>query len=887
MVDVFISYARSTQDLAEQVALALRALGYQVWRDNQLPAHLAYSDVIEERLVAAKAVVVIWSKDAVRSEWVRSEANRAREARKIVQLSVEAPALPMPFDQIHCADLSGWNGDIESPAWKSVVCSVKALVENEGARDDAERPPVHRGPEPRRSVTNLPGQLTSFVGREREIAEIRSLVREARLVTLTGTGGAGKTRLSLQIGAAAAAEFPDGAWFVELAPLTDPALVPQAVARVLGVKELAGIPIFEAVSRHLAARTCLLLLDNCEHLVDDVAPLSQTLLATCPGLRILASSREPLRVVGEVTYRVPSLATPDPKVTRDANALLQHAAARLFADRALAVKPGFRITDAESAVVADICHRLDGIPLAIELAAARVRSLSLAELSARLDDRFRVLTGGARTVLPRQQTLRALFDWSYDLLDDAEKAIFRRSSVFSGGWTLEAAEQVCSENEAERDVIVDLLTALVDKSLVVAEEREGQTRYRLPETLLAYGRERLRESGEEARWRQRHLVFFLSFAEAHEPKFRMEDLRSSGDRMEQEHDNLRAALSWSIADAAEAESALRLAALLWWFWVVRGFLSEGRTWLERILTTLPPDQYRMLRGAVLYGAGRLAQAQDDLDTAQARFEECLAIARAFGKPTGVANTLRSIGTVASIRGDYGTARSMNEQSLAMSRDTGEPMGTAAALGNLGRLAQEQEDYEAARRLHEESLAIWRQIGNRRGAALATGFLGLVDLHQGRSESALHRLEESLAVLREQGGPGAVAMLQGFLATAHAERGDLDAARRLYVESLLAQTQLGDRSSTIGCVEGLALACLGQGEQERAARLLGGVERLREALGTPLPPCERTRHDRILHAALASVEDRGRFDRKREEGRALTLEALVEEALRPPAAAGDT
>jgi predicted ATPase len=877
MLDVFISYARSTQSQAELVAESLRSLGYSVWRDDQLPAHLAYSDVIEERLATAKAVVVIWSAEATRSEWVRSEANRAREARKIVQLSVDGTTLPMPFDQIQCADLSNWAGEVDTPGWKKVVASVAALVGGEGALPrDGPLSPGRETLRAQRSTNNLPSQLTSFVGREREIQEISAMLESSRLVTLAGSGGCGKTRLALRIGADFADRVADGVWFVELAPLTDPGLVPQAVASTLGVKEQPGLSITDALTREVKGKELLLILDNCEHVVAASALLCQSLLSSCPRVRILASSREALRVAGEVPYRVPSLATPSPKSAFDAETLAQYAAVQLFIDRVRAVRPTFGVDSSNAAAVASICHRLDGIPLAIELAAARLRSLSVDEVNNRLDQRFRVLTSGVRTVLPRQQTLRAMIDWSYDLLSDAEKALLLRVSVFSGGWTLDAAEQACSHEREDDGAVVDLLTALADKSLAVAEERDGVTRYRLPETVLHYARDRLRESGEEMYWQKRHFAHFLRVMEETDPRLDMDSKAAA--RLETEHDNLRAALTWSMAPGGDALGGMKLASLLWWFWMICGHLGEGRGWLRAVLAAAPPGHAAELRSKVLYGAGRLALAQDDYVSAQPLFEESLAICRKLGSHNCIANALRSMGSMASSRGDYSTARTLYEESLAISREQGEWIGAAATIGNLGRLSLEQQDFPAARERCEESLAIWRRLGNRRGAALALGFLGQVDFHLGEYQAARRNYEESLASLREQGGPPVLAMLLTFLAELNSTQGDHASARALYLEALHTQRQTGDRLSIAASLEGLALVALRLDEHERAARVWGGAERLREEIGAPLAPVDRSRYDRNLSAVRAALTDQSVFDKAWQEGRAMTLEQAIEHAL---------
>jgi predicted ATPase/DNA-binding SARP family transcriptional activator len=456
---------------------------------------------------------------------------------------------------------------------------------------------------------NLPLQLTSFVGREREMEEVKRLLSTTPLLTLTGSGGCGKTRLAVEVAADLIDEFPDGVWLVEFASLSDPSLLPQAVASSLDVREQPGRSILATLSEYLKPKRLLLVLDNCEHLIEACATLSESLLRACPKLQILATSRVALGIAGELTYRVPSLSLPDTKQIQSISAsdLAHYEAARLFIERATFSRPTFTVTDRDAPIVAQVCHRLDGIPLAIELAAARVKVLSIDQIAHRLDNCFQLLTGGNRTALPRHQTLRATMDWSYGLLSETEQMLLRRLSVFAGGWTLSAAEAVCADtlppaphlrgelssvNGGLRgvrvpgirpDEILDLLTQLVDKSLVLAEEQDKEARYRLLETVRQYGREKLIEAGEVEVVSKRHLDWYLSLAERSEPELRRPNQIVWFKRLEVERDNLRAALAWSL-ESEEVEAGLRLAGALRWFWFVRGCMSEGREWLEGMLS---------------------------------------------------------------------------------------------------------------------------------------------------------------------------------------------------------------------------------------------------------------------------------------------------------------
>jgi non-specific serine/threonine protein kinase len=435
--------------------------------------------------------------------------------------------------------------------------------------------PLPAPPEPR---GNLPVQPTSFIGREREQADVLALLDRAPLVTLTGAGGCGKTRLALTVAGSLLPEYPDGVWLVELAALVDPILVPQTVARVLGLQEQPGRTPLEMLTSYLKHRRLLLVVDNCEHLVGACADLAATLLRSCPQLRLLATSREALEVAGEALYRAPSLSMPDLAQLPSPDRLTQYEAVQLFLERAQARRADFTLTARNAQAVAQVCVRLDGMPLAIELAAARIGVLPVESIAARLDDRFRLLTGGPRTTLPRQQTLRATLDWSHDLLSRPEQALLRRLAVFAGGWTLEAAESVCAGDVVVEGEILDLLSALVNKSLVQAEGADSHHRYWLLETLRQYTLERLEAMGEEAAVQDLHLAYFLALAEEAEPQLRGPAQGCWLDRLEVEHDNLRLALGWALERHAE-DGGLRLAGALWGFWSYRGHLAEGQGWL--------------------------------------------------------------------------------------------------------------------------------------------------------------------------------------------------------------------------------------------------------------------------------------------------------------------
>ena len=495
--------------------------------------------------------------------------------------------------------------------------------------------------------TNLPLQLTSFVGRDQEVAAIPLLLERTRLVTLTGTGGVGKTRLALQVMANVVENYLDGAWIVDLAPLSDPVLVPQAVAMAVGIQVEGGRLPLDVLLQRLNTAHVLLVLDNCEHVVAAAAALAEELLRRCPHVHILCTSREVLRLSGEMIWRVPSLSFPPQPVGEPLERILQYEAVQLFIERATAFQPDLGVTNATAGTVAHVCSCLDGIPLAIELAAARVRVLTVDQIATRLDDRFRLLTNGTRTALPRQQTLRALVDWSYDLLSTPEKIVLLRLSVFARGWTLEAAEAVCSDGRIARNEVLDLLTQLVDKSLVIAEEHGTESRYRLLETIRQYGAERL---GEERRAvRRRYIAWAVMLAEQAELQLRGAEQVAWLDRLEDEHDNLRAALDGALEarspgeEGQESDAGLRLASALWWFWYLRLYRREGLEWLQRALvgSTGEPTP---ARAKALLGAGLLTwDLLNDRERAQPLLDQSIVLYRVVDDKRGLAWALNVLG----------------------------------------------------------------------------------------------------------------------------------------------------------------------------------------------------------------------------------------------------
>ena len=735
-----------------------------------------------------------------------------------------------------------------------------------------------------RAKHNLPYQLSSFIGREQEIAQLEELVTANRLVTLTGTGGVGKSRLAFEAAVHLLDGFRDGAWLVELAALSDVRLVPQAVAGALGLREQPTRPVVETLGDHLASKKLLLVLDNVEHLLDGCVHFVDLVLSRSPGVHIFVTSRERLGMAGELTYRVPSLTVPGPGDNPAPDAMLGYESVRLFVDRARLQSPDFSVTSRNTASLASICRRLDGIPFAIELAAARARSLSLDEIDGNLDQRFRLLIGGSRTALPRHQTLRSLIDWSYDLLSEPEKLFLQRLSVFAGGWTLAAAEEVCVGAGVEQSDVIDLLTSLADKSLVVPEQADAQTRYRLLETVRQYARDRLEDTGESAAVRARHRDYCLALAEEADPKLRGAEQAAWLRRLEEEHDNLRSALGWSLVETGSM-AALRLCGALGRFWWTRGYFAEGRQWCTRVLGKAGAGERTRERAYVLNGAGVLSHLQADHSAAKACHEESLAIRRELGDRWGTAGSLVGLGNLALNQRDYRAAKTLFDESLVICQELGDRWGIATLLNNLGNLAVSQGDHPAARALLEQSLAIRREIGDRYGIATTLDNLGHEALNQGDYALAQELLEQGLAIFRELGDPSAIATCLSILGYVALNRSDYSTARARLEESLVISRELGDRYGIPWPLEGLAALAASLRESVRAARIWGGAERARAELDLPLPPCEQSGYDRRVAAARNSSGDDAAFDNAWQEGRCLTLDQTMDLALAKPVVGG--
>jgi non-specific serine/threonine protein kinase len=664
---------------------------------------------------------------------------------------------------------------------------------------------------------NLPLQLTKFIGRERQIEELRKILDDARLLTLTGSGGCGKTRLGLQIASELVRNFTDGVWLVELAAISNPELVPQVVASALGVQDEPGRPFTQRLADFLEAKQLLLLLDNCEHLAAACATLVETLLKSCADLKILATSRQSLSVSGETLWRVPSLSFPDnEKAAIRVPEVGEYEAVRLFVERARHVS-SFELNEPNAIAVVEICNRLDGIPLALELAAARLNVLSVHQVAQRLRDRFRLLAGHMTSSLPRQQTLRRTIDWSHNLLSYPEQTLFQRLAVFAGRFSLEAVEAVCSGQDLLSADVLDLLSGLVEKSMVFVDSKSLEVRYRMLETLREYGLEKLREQGEESRTRDKHSEFFVRLAERIEPELYKSEAVHWYDRLELDHQNILTAVEWCHSTEGRSLAALRLAGALHPFWVVRGHRYYDHL-KQMLLHALENDRGQVpkaIRAKALHAAGALSE---DLNAARLLYEESLRLWTDLGDEEGLAGALYRLGNIARRQGDSSTAQKLQGQSLEIYRRREDRMGVAGCLDELGYLAFSHGDYEAADSSWEESLEIWRELKFERG--LAVSLSNNASLAKVRADyvKAEALCAESLALSRRLGDEVAIAQRLTQLASLYFDT-DYARARALFQEALAVFRSLGFKRSIAGTLIALSdLACC-EGEYEHARHWL--------------------------------------------------------------------
>lgn len=782
-----------------------------------------------------------------------------------------------------------------------------------GSESPVDRAPerVEEEPAPRH---NLPAPVSNFVGREREKADVRLLLASSRLLTLLGVGGAGKTRLALDVAAGELERVADGVWFVELASLADPALVPQAVAEALRVREIPGRPLVETLATSIGLQNILLILDNCEHLIEECALLAQRLLESCANLRILATSREPLQVSGEVTWAVPPLSLPDPDGVVDAEQLARYEAIQLFVERARAVQNTFTLSAENARALATLCYRLDGMPLAIELAAARMRSLSVQQIVERLDDRFRLLTGGGRAALTRQQTLRATFDWSYQLLSDPERDLFTRLSVFAGGFDLAAVGAVCSGDTVPPEDVLDVLDRLVQRSLVVSIPHERSTRYVLLETVREYGRELLSERAESLEMSDRHAAYFLALAEEADRQLRGPEQAAWLHSMRLEDGNLRAALRWYWQQAVDGDPTpgLRLSGRLHWYWQLVGHASEGLDWLG-VFLSLSEGIRTSERAYALTGAGWLLVSQGKYTRPSVYLDESIAICREIGDAPGLALALLWATWMALFRGEIDAAQGTISESYDLFTHLGDEWGVATALQGVGFIDNELGDLDSAETAFQQSLVMMRalkdqwgmiaveqqlaQVAYRRGDFVvareraaqvikraretfdswtlvqALTLQGEIARAEGDYATAATVCQESLGLSRETGHTALTAWTLRDLGYVALACNDIEGARTTFLEGLDIFQRHSYPLGMTCCLAGLAAVAGATGHPEVAARLLGTVDASLTELGMTLAPADRAEVARVVMATREALGD-APFDAAWTTGRSITTERAI-------------
>ena len=696
---------------------------------------------------------------------------------------------------------------------------TKELYENlKSGKGTSRAEPVSMRPVAKEVSSNIPIPLTSFIGREKELKEIARLLSSSRLLTLTGSGGVGKTRLAIQTANDSIKKFRDGVFWVGLVGLSDENLIPQEIAHSLNVREISNEPLIETLKTYLKSKDVLVVMDNCEHLIRACAQYTEELLAACQKIKILATSIEGLGLFDETIWQVPSLPLPEAQKTLSLEELQEFASIELFDERASHAKSDFVLTEKNARSVAQICQRLDGIPLAIELAAARIKVLSVEEIASRLDDRFSLLTAGSRTAIPRHQTLRATIDWSHELLTESERILLRRLSVFAGGFTLDAAESVCSEG-MRRSEILDLLGRLVDKSLVIVDEASatGRTRYRLLETIRDYALEKLAVRGEAQAIRDRHLEFFTNLAEEAEPNIFSDEAAIWFKRLDKELDNLRASIEWST-NCGKADIALRIAGSLVFFWFGHGL--AGSEWHDRVQQALsrPEGKERTLaRAKALNGIGFMYWTDIFPTDKRQELEEALSIGMEFGDRWNIATALRNLGLLENIKGNYLEARTLLEQSLVIWREMGREgkTGSAWTLIFLGDGALKHDEAEWARSLYEQAITILRELGDMNWLGYAVRRLGQLLWHEGDYEAAIVLCRESLNLNQEVGDP------RGLMA----------------------------------CLVGFAAIAVAQARLERAAKLMAAVETQLPSIGIRLLYMDKMEYDRTLALLSAKLGEK--------------------------------
>jgi predicted ATPase/class 3 adenylate cyclase/Tfp pilus assembly protein PilF len=713
---------------------------------------------------------------------------------------------------------------------------------------------------------NLPVQLTSFIGREKELSEIKKLLSSTRLLTLLGSGGTGKTRLALQAGADMIDEFANGVWIAELAEISDPSKLAQTVLRALGTEEKPAMSMYETLAEFLKDKQILLILDNCEHVIDECSHLAEVLQSKCQKLKILATSREALKCSGEQTYNIPSLAHPQRAEKMSPEKLSQYEAVRLFIERALLVNPGFRVTNENAPSLAEVCARLDGIPLAIELAAARMKALSVEKIHARLDDRFALLTAGRRTALPRQQTLKALIDWSYDLLPDEEKTLWKRLSVFSGGFSLEAAEEICSDDDLDKYIILDCVSNLAEKSILIYDD--STERYKMLETIHQYGTDLLKNKDEHDALHKKHLSYFMNVAVQQSKRSKGTDQSQAFALIESDHGNIQSALSYALA-SGDFLGAAEMATSVSYFWIIRGYLFVGNSWFEEILKHEEHIPKKLLY-VLLDKAGGLKLHQSAYDECEKLYKRSFSIKEELGEKLEMSKSLNNLGSIAARKGDYENAGKMFEQYLSIMRDLDMRANLPNALNNLsllelytgaydkarlsieeslklceefsdnnekyfanrnaGKLAFELGDYDKSAEYHEKALAISREYSYKSGIAVTLAELSQVLIELGDHKRAKLQLEESLLIAKESDETICIAMsLVGLGELAEAELEDKSASE-YFGEALKLYREVGDLSGVVITLKNLGRVKFKLNEADEAKTALIECLRLNLKMG---------------------------------------------------------
>lgn len=738
------------------------------------------------------------------------------------------------------------------------------------------------------SITNFPVQLTSFIGREREVADVKRLLFSSHLVTLTGAGGSGKTRLAIQIANTVSETFADGVWLADLVPLREPAFVPQLVAQVFDLHPSADQSQLEILLSFVRPKHLLLILDNCEHLSAACGQLAQDLLTQAPELRILATSREPLAIAGETIYPVSGLAWPavPAKLEENLQDLIQYDAVRLFVERARAIVPDFNLTTKNAWSIVETCRRLDGLPLALELASARVNALTVQEIAHRLDDRFDLLISTQhRGIELRHSTLRAAIDWSYALLTAEEQALLSRLAVFEAGCTLDTAESVCSGEDIAAQEILDLISSLVNKSLVVAETvGRAQARYRLLETIREYALEKLEEAGEKARLRDRHLGLFLARAEEAAPKLNDTYQQLWLNWLEGEHDNLRAALAWSLnseSKGGKIEAGLRIAIALIRFWEIRGYIAEGLIWFERLFVRVDERVSVGIHAKALAYASFLAMFLGDAAKSLAYGRQAVSLAEAAGDEGREVLGIALAGLASGVRGmgDYSTAFALEEQLIQLLRETpGDPFFLGMALLAHGSVAIELGDYDTARITLDESLEIAREAGDTFRIAHGLNAIGDLARCQRLYEDALISYETSAALLREVDAQHDLASVLQNLGHTCLHLGDIERAQTLFAESMAAHQAVQNKPGIAECLIGFAAIALLRGLPAAGTRLLGASATIggQRTAAASVWQATRMEYEYYLDLARTSLGEQA-FRAEQKIGKAMSLEQAVDYA----------